>query len=55
VEKETGYANKAEEFLQMFRKGEEFTKKLLKENEKLRYRIAQLEESIERRNQNKAL
>jgi transcriptional regulator with GAF, ATPase, and Fis domain len=48
VEKETGYTNKAEEFLQMFKKGEEFTKELLKENEKLRYRIAQLEESIER-------
>jgi transcriptional regulator with GAF, ATPase, and Fis domain len=48
VEKETGYTNKAEEFLQMFKKGEEFTKELLKENEKLRYRIAQLEESIAR-------
>jgi transcriptional regulator with GAF, ATPase, and Fis domain len=48
VEKETGYTNKAEEFLQMFKKGEEFTKELLQENGKLRYRIAQLEESIER-------
>jgi nitrate/nitrite-specific signal transduction histidine kinase len=35
---------KGEEFLQVFRKGEEFTQALLKENEKLRYRIAQLEE-----------
>lgn len=48
MEKETGFVNKADEFLQMFRKGEEFTKELLKENEKLRYRIAQLEESAER-------
>lgn len=48
MEKETGYMNKADEFLQMFRKGEEFTKELLKENEKLRYKIAQLEEAAER-------
>ena len=32
----------------MFKKGEEFTKEILKENEKLRYRIAQLEETVER-------
>lgn len=48
MEKETGYVNKAEEFIQMFKKGEEFTKDLLKENEKLRYKVAQLEESRER-------
>jgi nitrate/nitrite-specific signal transduction histidine kinase len=48
VEKETGFLNKADEFLQMFKKGEEFTKEILKENERLRYRIAQLEESAER-------
>ncbi len=35
---------KVEEFLQVFKKGEEFTQALLKENEKLRYRVAQLEE-----------
>jgi nitrate/nitrite-specific signal transduction histidine kinase len=35
-----------EEFLQMFRKGEEFTKDLLKDNEKLRFRIAELEETL---------
>ncbi len=46
MEKETSYANKADEFIQMFKKGEEFTKELLKENEKLRFRIAQLEESM---------
>ncbi len=37
-------SKKAEEFLQMFKRGEEFTKDLLKENEKLRFKIAQLEE-----------
>jgi nitrate/nitrite-specific signal transduction histidine kinase len=35
-----------EEFLQMFRKGEEFTKELLKDNEKLRFRLAELEETL---------
>lgn len=35
---------KAEEFLQIFRKGEEFTQEILKENEKLRFKIVQLEE-----------
>jgi nitrate/nitrite-specific signal transduction histidine kinase len=35
---------KVEEFLQVFKKGEEFTQALLKENEKLRFRVAQLEE-----------
>lgn len=46
MEKESGFTNKADEFLQMFRKGEEFTKDLLRENEKLRYTIARLEESV---------
>jgi len=46
--KETILTNKADEFLQMFKKGEEFTKELLRENEKLRYRIAQLSETVER-------
>jgi len=35
---------RAEEFLQAFRKGAEFTQELLKENEKLRFKIVQLEE-----------
>ena len=48
MEKETGFVGKADEFLQMFKKGEEFTKDLLRENEKLRYKIAQLEESLQR-------
>jgi len=34
---------KVEDFLQVFRKGEEFTHELLNENEKLRYKIVQLE------------
>lgn len=36
--------HKGEEFLQMFYKGVEFTKELMKENEKLRYKILELEE-----------
>jgi transcriptional regulator with GAF, ATPase, and Fis domain len=48
AEKESSYLNKAEEFIQMFKKGEEFTKDILRENEKLRFRVAQLEESVER-------
>jgi len=46
TEKESIYLNKAEEFLQMLKKGEEFTKNILRENEKLRFRVAQLEESV---------
>jgi transcriptional regulator with GAF, ATPase, and Fis domain len=44
MEKEAGAMNKkVEEFLQVFRKGEEFTQELLKENERLRYQVVQLE------------
>lgn len=46
MEKEAGILKKAEEFLQIFKKGEEFTKDLIKENERLRFRMAQLEEAI---------
>ncbi len=48
MEREINIAKKADEFLQIFKKGEEFTQELLKENEKLRFRLAQLEEAIER-------
>src|SRR4030042_1243887 len=48
MEKEPSIAKKADEFLQIFKKGEEFTKDLIKENERLRFRIAQLEENIEK-------
>jgi transcriptional regulator with GAF, ATPase, and Fis domain len=45
MEKEpASISKKVEDFLQVFKKGEEFTQELLKENEKLRYRVAQLEE-----------
>ncbi len=45
MEKEpASISKKVEEFLQVFKKGEEFTHELLKENEKLRYRVVQLEE-----------
>lgn len=48
MERDTSIAKKADEFLQIFRKGEEFTQELLRENERLRFRLAQLEETIER-------
>ncbi len=48
MDKDTSYTSKADEFIQMFKKGEEFTKELLKENEKLRYKIVELEGSIEK-------
>jgi len=37
---------RGEEFLQAFKKGAEFTQDLLKENERLRYRIIELEEAV---------
>ncbi len=43
-EKERNIFDRAEEFLQIFKKGAEFTQELLKTNEKLRYKILQLEE-----------
>lgn len=43
---ESEISRKAEEFLRVFRKGEEFTHELLKENERLRYRTVQLEDHI---------
>ncbi|UFS68979.1 GAF domain-containing protein [Geomonas sp. RF6] len=35
--------NRGEEFLQVFKKGAEFTQELLRENERLRYRLLELE------------
>lgn len=43
---ESNILRKAEEFLQVFRKGEEFTHELLKENERLRYKLVELEERL---------
>jgi transcriptional regulator with GAF, ATPase, and Fis domain len=45
TDEEKGVHSKAEEFLQIFKKGAEFTQDLMKENERLRYRIVQLEET----------
>ena len=45
-EDEKDTISRADDFLQMFKKGAEFTQDLLKENEKLRFRIVQLEESL---------
>ncbi len=45
MDKESGsISKKVEDFLQIFKKGEEFTQELLRENEKLRYKVAQIEE-----------
>ena len=45
MDKDSGsISKKVEDFLQVFKKGEEFTQELLKENEKLRYKTAKLEE-----------
>lgn len=43
-EEEKGIHNRAEEFLQAFKKGAEFTQELMKENERLRFRILEIEE-----------
>lgn len=43
-EREGEIPRKAEEFLRIFRKGEEFTQELLRENERLRFKIVKLEE-----------
>jgi nitrate/nitrite-specific signal transduction histidine kinase len=48
MEKEGMFSKKAEEFLNVFRKGEEFTKEILKENERLRFKAAELEEALSR-------
>ncbi|PLX73810.1 MAG: diguanylate phosphodiesterase, partial [Desulfuromonas sp.] len=38
--------SRADEFMNMFKKGAEFTQDLLKENERLRYRLVSLEETL---------
>lgn len=43
-EKDKNIFDRAEEFLQIFKRGAEFTQELLKTNEQLRYRILQCEE-----------
>jgi transcriptional regulator with GAF, ATPase, and Fis domain len=46
IEEESGVRGRAEEFLQVFKKGAEFTHDLLKENERLRFRVLELENSL---------
>ncbi|MDP2168173.1 MAG: GAF domain-containing protein [Thermodesulfovibrionales bacterium] len=48
MESKASIGKMADEFLQVFKKGEEFTKELLKENERLRFRLVELEESVNR-------
>jgi len=45
-DEENNAAGRAEEFLQVFKKGAEFTQDLLKENERLRFRVVKLEETL---------
>ena len=45
-DEENDTAGRADEFLQVFKKGAEFTQDLLKENERLRFRVVKLEEAL---------
>ena len=45
-DEEKDASSRADEFLQVFKKGAEFTQDLLKENERLRFRLVKLEETI---------
>ncbi len=45
-DEENDVAGRADEFLQVFKKGAEFTQDLLKENERLRFRVVKLEETL---------
>jgi transcriptional regulator with GAF, ATPase, and Fis domain len=45
-EEDNSAVNRADEFLQVFKKGAEFTQDLLKENERLRYRMVKMEEAL---------
>ncbi|MDF1524668.1 MAG: GAF domain-containing protein [bacterium] len=47
--KRSEHLEKGEEFLEMFRKGQEFTQDLLKENERLRFQVVHLEEEMKKR------
>jgi transcriptional regulator with GAF, ATPase, and Fis domain len=46
--KKTDHLEKGEEFIEMFRKGQEFTQDLLKENERLRFQVVHLEEAMKK-------
>src|ERR1039457_913089 len=45
IDDDKGIHSRAEEFLQVFKKGAEFTQELMKENERLRFRIVEMEDS----------
>jgi transcriptional regulator with GAF, ATPase, and Fis domain len=45
IEDEKTFSSRAEEFLQVFKKGAEFTQELMKENERLRFQVLQLQET----------
>ena len=45
-DEEIDAAGRADEFLQVFKKGAEFTQDLLKENERLRFRVVKLEKAF---------
>jgi nitrate/nitrite-specific signal transduction histidine kinase len=47
--KRTEHLEKGEEFLEMFRKGQEFTQDLLRENERLRFQAVHLEEEVKKK------
>jgi transcriptional regulator with GAF, ATPase, and Fis domain len=47
TEDEKGIHGRAEEFLQIFKKGAEFTQDLMKENERLRFRVLELEAALQ--------
>ncbi|MBI3594141.1 MAG: GAF domain-containing protein [Nitrospirae bacterium] len=51
-EKDGEILRKAEDFLKVFKKGEEFTHELLITNEKLRFRVVQLEEEVNQSRKN---
>lgn len=46
IEEESGHRGRAEEFILAFKKGAEFTQDLLKENERLRFRVLELENAL---------
>ncbi len=46
IDEEKGITSRAEEFLQVFKKGAEFTQDLMKENERLRFQVLQLQEKL---------
>lgn len=48
-EKKPEHLERGEEFLEMFRKGQEFTQELLRENERLRFQVIHLEETVKKK------